>query len=96
MMGKNTQDEVQEQLRYLKNAHNVTHEERARVLRHLDKGMKDNGVFSWVKCPVWRLRLYELLKTGLVQEDILNSVFRYVLEGDKKVLTATLGRSRQR
>lgn len=81
-----TAEEIEEQLRYLKNAHNVTPEERKRVLESLKEGRRDQGIFNWVKCPVWRLRLYELAKIGPVRGDQLNAAFRFLLEGDRHVM----------
>jgi len=85
-MEQYTPEEIEEQLRYLRNAHNVTLEERARVLKLLKEGKRDQGIFRWVKCPVWRLRLYEFAKIGTVREDQLNAAFRFLLEGDRSTL----------
>ena len=82
-MEKYTPQEIEEQLRYLQNAHNVTQDERVCVLMLLNEGTRDEGVFKWVKCPVWRLRLYQLAKNGIIREDVLDAISRYLLEGDK-------------
>jgi len=86
MTAKYSPREVSDQMRYLQNAHNVTPEERAQVAAMLEQGTRDVGIFSWVKCPVWRYRLNEVVRMGLVKEEALNSVFRYVLEGDRRAL----------
>jgi hypothetical protein len=85
-MGCYTAEEIEEQLRYLKNAHNVTTEERERILKLLKEGRRDQSMFNWVKCPVWRLRLQELARIGPIQEGPLNAVFRFLLEGDRQAL----------
>lgn len=85
-MERYSAEEIEEQLRYLRNAHNVTPEERERVLKVLKEGARDQGMFNWVKCPVWRLRLHELAMIGAVREDQLSAAFRFLLEGDRRAL----------
>ncbi len=57
--------------------------ERESVLSRLAEGIRDESSFSWVKCPVWRLRLHEISKTGVISEHMLSLIFKYVLEGDR-------------
>jgi hypothetical protein len=78
--------EIEEQLKYLNNAHNLTAEERERVLSLLEEGTRDEGPFSWVKCPVWRLRLSEISKTAFLDSGKLSLILRYVLEGDRNAV----------
>lgn len=85
-MEKYSAEEIKEQLRHLRNAHNVSEDERNVVLAMLKEGKRDQGIFAWVKCPVWRMRLYELAKTGVAHEDQLNAICRYMLEGDKRAI----------
>src|SRR5207247_9148073 len=83
-MSNYTEEEIQEQLRYLGNARRVTSEERERVMTELGGRTRDSGPFSWVKCPVWRLRLNEVSRAGVVEGQTLSAILRYVLEGDRR------------
>jgi len=75
-------EEVELQLRHMERARNVSEHERRAVLERLSSGEKDDGIFAWVKCPVWRYRLYNVLNLGLIDASTLSRIMKYVLEGE--------------
>lgn len=75
-------EEIKQQLSYMQRARGVTEYERIAILAKLESRIADEGPFSWVKCPVWRHRLYLSAAKFAVDADQLNRIMRYVLEGE--------------
>lgn len=66
----------------MERARNISKYERKAILERLNSGERDKGIFGWVKCPVWRHRLYNVLKLESIDPSTLNRIMRYVLEGE--------------
>ena len=74
--------EIEQQKRYMLNARGLTASEKDVVLEKLSNANIDTGIFGWVKCPVWRLRMYKIAERNIVETATLNKVMRYILEGE--------------
>ena len=80
---KYSPEQIEEQKRYLSHAKGLDASERAIVLNKLNEGTMDSGVFGWVKCPIWRYRMYKIVEKKLLDEDTLDLIMQYILEGKK-------------
>ena len=80
---KYSPEEIEEQKIYLSKAKSVTESEKRIILNNLENGYMDTGIFSWVRCPVWRYRLYKTVESGIIEAEALNDIMKYILEGEK-------------
>lgn len=80
---KYSPDEIEQQKRYLSHAKGIGELEKKFVLKKLNEGDVDSGTFRWVKCPVWRYRMYQVVERKMVSAETLNRIMRYILEGER-------------
>jgi len=80
---KYSTEEIEQQKRYLSKARGLTESEKQAISEKLDIADVDTGLFSWVKCPVWRFRMYAVAEKKVIDPETLNNVMKYILEGEQ-------------